>query len=258
MNLERMDQILAEKRELHPELNTTLDWKGLMRVLKRESIRICAAPLPNPARLAQFDGSWAIIVGSNFTRQLGHAAHELAHLWLHVDEKHDRFEHCLNYTYAVNTDPREDEAEYFSYALIYGPRIFPQAAIPVRFREEHKRHFAPIELEGNGSFRTQVVGVAHRQRALEGLFGPRTPEGCDETATAVLRSEDGNVHDPMAVRVEISGRHVGYLSRANARVFRKTFGNRTVHAPARITGGWDRGGGLAGYFGVRLDMEIKQ
>jgi hypothetical protein len=75
----------------------------------------------------------------------------------------------------------------------------------------------------------------------------------------VLIHEDDNPADSMAVRIEIAGQCIGYLTRANARLYRSWLasgghaGRRTTCA-ARIIGGWDRGSGSRGYFGVELDI----
>lgn len=52
---------------------------------------------------------------------------------------------------------------------------------------------------------------------------------------------------------------VGYLSRKNAREYRKRlkkagYQGITATCFAIIVGGWDRGGGDRGHFGVKLDL----
>lgn len=54
--------------------------------------------------------------------------------------------------------------------------------------------------------------------------------------TAYLIPEDDNPHDPKAVRVEVDGHKVGYLSRTNARRFRKRC-KGPMDCPATIVGG---------------------
>jgi hypothetical protein len=61
------------------------------------------------------------------------------------------------------------------------------------------------------------------------------------------------------VRVDIAGKTVGYLSRENARVYRDRMMDQghpsiVTKCTATIRGGWDRGGGDIGYFGVWLDI----
>ena len=118
------------------------------------------------------------------------------------------------------------------------------------------------QLAGDGSFAVQAVGELQYQRALEKLCGARNEEGYDLRCEAELVLEDRNPYDSRAVRVDIDGDVVGYLSRQDARRFRASLGARGIAAanrvrcPARVRGGWDRGGGDSGYFGVRLDLDL--
>lgn len=75
--------------------------------------------------------------------------------------------------------------------------------------------------------------------------------------TAQMVLEPTNRFDPNAVRVDVGGATVGYLSRTDAP---KWSGLLTQLAAegivptcrARIIGGWDRGAGDEGHFGLRL------
>ena len=51
--------------------------------------------------------------------------------------------------------------------------------------------------------------------------GTEPEEDFEKSVTSTLVYEDENEHDPMAVRVEIGGYRVGYLSREDARSYRK-------------------------------------
>lgn len=111
---------------------------------------------------------------------------------------------------------------------------------------------------GDGRFGIDVVGESNYQEELEEIAGGRRRHGVDLEITARLRPEDENPHDPQAVAVEIDGRKVGYLSRADARLFRRQAGElitaeARILCRGRIRGGWDRGPGDRGHFGVRLD-----
>jgi hypothetical protein len=64
-----------------------------------------------------------------------------------------------------------------------------------------------------------------------------------------------NPADPMAVRIEVQGHTVGYLSRYQAVQFRKR-SQTAVDCGAKIVGGWDRGRGDTGHFGVELDLTL--
>ncbi len=115
-------------------------------------------------------------------------------------------------------------------------------------------------LRGDGQFRFPIVGESHYQQAISDVAG-----GYDKTGkrrvlvTAYLVPEPTNPYDPNAVAVEVRGSTVGYLARDVAPVFkaalaRAGFGRATCDAV--ITGGWDRGDGDRGDFGVQLDTRM--
>ncbi len=72
--------------------------------------------------------------------------------------------------------------------------------------------------------------------------------------------EPTNRHDVNAMRVDIDGMTVGYLSRKDAVTLRKRLREQGVDGPvsasALIVGGWDRGRDDVGSFGVRLDVPM--
>ena len=115
-----------------------------------------------------------------------------------------------------------------------------------------------VRLPGDSSFRVAVVGESHYQEALEAICGGRTEDGVDRIIPARLIAEDTNPYDRQAVRIEVDGRHVGYLARADARSYRDYMLKHGIGAsagwcPARIRGGWQREGD-SGHFGVQLDF----
>lgn len=113
---------------------------------------------------------------------------------------------------------------------------------------------APLALDlGGESFPQEIVGESHHQAQLRDIARGVGPVRLDRWA--VLRPEDTNPHDPRAVRVEIQGHHVGYLSRADAARARRALGaSLTADAgfwvPARIYGGGDRA------YGVWLALDL--
>lgn len=109
-----------------------------------------------------------------------------------------------------------------------------------------------IELKGPGTYSQPVVGESHYQAALEAICGKRTNEGENKIVQATLVLEN-NPHDPQAVRIDIQGKTVGYLSRDDARVYRKQIGKNAT-CQAVIRGGWDRGKRGRGSYGVSLDL----
>jgi hypothetical protein len=118
-----------------------------------------------------------------------------------------------------------------------------------------------VELRGNGSFALEVVGESHYQENLEKICGQRKENGENLVTDATLILENNNPYDKQAVRVEISGLHVGYLSREVARLYREQI--RLGGHPraigtckARIKGGWERKNGDKGHYGVWLDIPV--
>jgi hypothetical protein len=116
-----------------------------------------------------------------------------------------------------------------------------------------------IEIPGPGKYAVNVVGVSQYQDALERVCGGRSEESAERIVKADLVPEDANPHDENAVRVDIAGSTAGYLSRDNARHFRKNLSEAgvagmTVRCSAKIVGGWDKGPRDRGHFGVRLDL----
>jgi hypothetical protein len=106
-----------------------------------------------------------------------------------------------------------------------------------------------------------VVGESAYQGTLEQLAGGRTIDGGrNPDHMAALIPEPHNPYDPNAVRVVIvSGNagHIGYLSRADAIAYRPVIDHlaavgKLAACRASLSGGWDRGGGDRGSFGVRL------
>ena len=118
---------------------------------------------------------------------------------------------------------------------------------------------APVELESFGTFSVAIVGEASYQGSLERICGPRCIDGENRLVKAQLILDDRNRYDLNAVRVEIGGRVVGYLPRDYAKKFRSDVRAEGAAATvfrceAQIRGGWDRGGGDVGHYGVWLDI----
>lgn len=116
-----------------------------------------------------------------------------------------------------------------------------------------------IELQGPGTFAIDVVGVSRRQDVLAAVVERHGRNGRTVTVAALLVLEDSNPHDANAVRVEIEGEHVGYLSRENARRYRADLASAgephaRVRCAARIIGGFETASGERAHFGVRLDL----
>lgn len=116
-----------------------------------------------------------------------------------------------------------------------------------------------VQLDDGGRFAMDVVGEAAYQSNLEQVSGGRHPDGVSVHTVATIIPETSNPHDPHACRIEIAGLPVGYLYRGDAFAYRRELAKygtplQIVQVPALITGGWDRGAGDLGHFGVRLDL----
>jgi hypothetical protein len=116
-----------------------------------------------------------------------------------------------------------------------------------------------INLAGQGFFSAKVVGESHYRGNLSRICGGYTENGVENFQTASLVHEDDNQYDKNAIRVEISGKIVGYLSRSDAMNYREHMHlnghtGLTATCRAKITGGWDRGNNDIGDFGVTLDL----
>lgn len=123
-------------------------------------------------------------------------------------------------------------------------------------RSENK---ALVKLPGPGTYAVDIVGESKYQSALETICGGRTDESQEKIVVAILVHEDDNPYDNKAIRVDIKGKTVGYPSRENARQYRKRLNKAgypgvTATCSAMIVGGWDRGRGDSGHFGVKLDL----
>ena len=124
---------------------------------------------------------------------------------------------------------------------------------------------APLPLAGDGTYRLDKIhaGRPERQAVLLEIAGRKHQGGVDISVDVDLVREPTNQYDPRAVRVEIGGQLVGYLSREHARDVALTLalnGDRQrATCKARIVGGWKRQPtptreGSEGDFGVRLDV----
>jgi hypothetical protein len=137
-----------------------------------------------------------------------------------------------------------------------------EARIQTRMHGDEARNISAdiVELKGDGSYSVEVVGESAHQSALEAIAGGRTRDSARKHVDAVLILEDDNKYDPNAVRVEVAGKTVGYLSREDAPAYRAhlaALGQPKARGAchARIVGGWDRGVGDQGSYGVYLDVE---
>ena len=115
-----------------------------------------------------------------------------------------------------------------------------------------------VVLPGHNEFKLEVVGESYYQDSLT-ILAQRY--GIKKDVTARLVMEDENPKDKNAVRVEIDGNQVGYLSKEVAKIFRGILiDNKHPHGigecQARIFGGYVKDGKKTSY-GVWLDIPVE-
>jgi hypothetical protein len=118
-------------------------------------------------------------------------------------------------------------------------------------------------IEGQEEYNVEIVGESKYQKVLGKIAGGRQEDGVEHETTARLIPENNNSYDKNAVRIDIENKTVGYLSRDNAKIYRKQLkkaghANSTATCAAIIVGGWDRGRNDRGHFGVRLDLPYEE
>jgi hypothetical protein len=107
-----------------------------------------------------------------------------------------------------------------------------------------------------GEVTVEVVGeAAHQQELLDLTGGSRRFGGVDVRTVARLVPEPDNPADRYALEVVIGGRSIGWLRRDAARryhalVQQALADDGAATCEAAIRGGWDRGAGDVGRFGV--------
>jgi hypothetical protein len=114
-----------------------------------------------------------------------------------------------------------------------------------------------MRLAGDGSFGFEVVGESHHQHALRVIAGDPDAQGHHHLCEAILRSQPDNPYDSHAVEVLVGSAQVGFIPRYMAGelfALLRDSNLTEVNCYAMIVGGWDRGHGDVGYYGVRLDI----
>ena len=110
-----------------------------------------------------------------------------------------------------------------------------------------------------GEYDFEVVGESNYQRVLAALADTPDPNE-EKTGTAILVPEDSNPHDNKAVRVTVQGQTIGYLSREDARSYRRRLASKKLGmVPAScgvlVTGGYVLKDGSRAHYGAQLDMK---
>jgi hypothetical protein len=115
-----------------------------------------------------------------------------------------------------------------------------------------------VMLVGNTKYELEIMRQEHFQATLEAICGPRVPRGVNRFETAWLFLEDISPNGKNAVRVEIRGKRVGYLSPEAAIQYRRQLIARGKpdadgQCQAVIKGGWISSDGRKGPYSVWLD-----
>ena len=101
----------------------------------------------------------------------------------------------------------------------------------------------------NTSYTYNIVGEQSYQNNLKKIAGPKEEESKFFECYAKVSSEPLNQYDKNAVKVEINGLLVGYLSKSEAAKLSSKVVNKTV--PSVIDGGW-KDEESTGSYGVKL------
>jgi hypothetical protein len=118
------------------------------------------------------------------------------------------------------------------------------------------------DISSGGDFDQPIVGESKYQSQLNAIVGERNPKGVRIKKTAVISLDDDNQYDKKAVCVDIENKTVGYLSREDARLFRKHIKSQGIkgfewRVDALIIGGKLRNNEWLSY-GVVLDLSIEE
>jgi hypothetical protein len=105
----------------------------------------------------------------------------------------------------------------------------------------------------------EVVGESNYQHILSALSETANPND-EKTGLAILVPEDTNPYDNKAVKVTMQGLTIGYLSREDARSYRRRLATKKLGMVAAscgvlITGGHMLKDGTRAHFGAQLDMK---
>lgn len=102
------------------------------------------------------------------------------------------------------------------------------------------------------AYLVDIVGEQSYQANLRKIAGPKQERSKYVEVMARVVSEPFNAYDKNAIKIEISGLTVGYLSRDDAKLLAGKVINKTV--PALINGGW-LDDDSEGSYGVKLGIE---
>ena len=150
---------------------------------------------------------------------------------------------------------------FIRYAAAPNKKNSAPAPTSARTSSQHKpRAVASSHWPTPGNFDFDIVGEASYQPALIHLADEYQDQPADFRPIAQLIPESDNPYDRNAVRVDIGGKTVGYLSRDDAPRFRRRLGqkglkNQVTTCEAELTGGQTLKNGKRAAHGVKLDIK---
>jgi hypothetical protein len=152
---------------------------------------------------------------------------------------------------ALSMDILSEVRQRPSYGRLHEALARQRAGLAPRTRRRPRKKTAVAQVDPSGGERNEVaaVGESHYQTALRAARGDRpSPARCD----VALVPEDDNEFDAKAVRVDVAGECVGYLSRSHAVLYRRRHASRSVSCRGLLCGG-DESRPL---IGIWLDVEL--
>jgi hypothetical protein len=110
-----------------------------------------------------------------------------------------------------------------------------------------------------GEFAVEAVGESHYQPVLR-IAAEQFALRPEAAFAVTLRLDNHNAYDPKAVALLIDGHLCGYLSREDARAYRRRLsalrlGTRDAIVGAQTTGGFELDDGTTAMIGLVLDLE---
>lgn len=112
----------------------------------------------------------------------------------------------------------------------------------------------PAEFAKGRGWTVEVVGELQFQRSLLKQYRRAGGTEHDVKAVAVLVPDDANSFDSNAIKIEIGGDLVGYLTRERAAEYRRAIGSASGACSAKIVGGYEMEDGSRAHFGVKLNL----
>lgn len=120
---------------------------------------------------------------------------------------------------------------------------------------------APVFVAGYGKHDVEVIGTSRYQKYLQVLRKRHLNKDREQPLIAKLHYENNHPYDKNAIRVVINGGKVGYLSREDAKFFRKRIERAgqegtIISCNARIIGGTRAWLGKTPELDVFLDLPL--